>query len=143
MGLVATDFGISEVLTALGIEEINKGTSTGSDSFANGEIIASFSPVDGNLIAKVISTTPQDYEKTIQRAEEAFSQWRILPAPLLYVSTPVASCDARTEVDSRLFRCVLIARPINFQLIRRPPVAFLFFQQLMSGGATCLENQCR
>ena len=81
MGLVATDFGISEVLTALGIEEINKGTSTGSDSFANGEIIASFSPVDGNLIAKVISTTPQDYEKTIQRAEEAFSQWRILPAP--------------------------------------------------------------
>ena len=81
MGLVATDFGISEVLTALGIEEINKGTSTGSDSFANGEIIASFSPVDGNLIAKVISTTPQDYEKTIQRAEEAFSQWKILPAP--------------------------------------------------------------
>ncbi len=81
MGLVATDFGISEVLTALGIEEINKGTSTGSDTFANGEIIASFSPVDGNLIAKVISTTPQDYEKTIQKAEEAFSQWRILPAP--------------------------------------------------------------
>lgn len=48
MGLVATDFGIKEALKELGIEDINMGSSTGSEFFANGDSISSFSPVDGN-----------------------------------------------------------------------------------------------
>lgn len=81
MGLVATDFGIQEVLDALGIIEVNPGTSTGSECFSNGEFISSFSPVDGELIGKVVSTTQEDYERVMKTAEKAFVQWRTIPAP--------------------------------------------------------------
>lgn len=81
MGLVATDFGIQEVLDALGIKEVNPGTSTGSEYFSNGELIASYSPVDGKLIGKVVSTTQDDYERVMKTAEKAFDHWRTIPAP--------------------------------------------------------------
>jgi aldehyde dehydrogenase (NAD+) len=81
MGLVATDFGIKEVLDALGIKEVNPGTSTGSEFFSNGELISSYSPVDGSLIGKVASTTQEDYERVMTTAEKAFSHWRTVPAP--------------------------------------------------------------
>jgi aldehyde dehydrogenase (NAD+) len=81
MGLVAADFGIREVLDALGISEVNPGTSTGSDCFSNGELIASYSPVDGQLIGKVVSTTQEDYERVMKTAEKAFAHWRTVPAP--------------------------------------------------------------
>jgi aldehyde dehydrogenase (NAD+) len=81
MGLVATDFGIKEVLDALGIKEVNPGTSTGSECFSNGELISSYSPVDGKLIGKVVSTTQDDYERVMKTAEKAFEHWRTIPAP--------------------------------------------------------------
>lgn len=81
MGLVATDFGIKEALDKLGIKEMNQGSSTGSKFFASGEMIDSYSPVDGKLIASVQSTTQEDYEKVIQSASEAFKSWRKIPAP--------------------------------------------------------------
>lgn len=81
MGIVATDFGIEDVLEALGVEEVNLGTSTGSECFSNGEIIESYSPVDGNLIGKVVCTTQEDYERVALTAQKAFEQWRLVPAP--------------------------------------------------------------
>ena len=81
MGLVATDFGIKEVLKALGIKDVNPGTSTGSDYFAHGEVIESYSPVDGELIGKVVSTSEEDYQKVIEQAQKAFLHWRSVPAP--------------------------------------------------------------
>ncbi|WKK65944.1 L-piperidine-6-carboxylate dehydrogenase [Lutimonas zeaxanthinifaciens] len=81
MGLVATDFGIKEALDQLGIKEVNAGSSTGSDFFASGEMLDSYSPVDGKLIASVQSSTMDDYEKVIQTASEAFKSWRKIPAP--------------------------------------------------------------
>ena len=81
MGLVATDFGIKEVLKALGIKDVNPGTSTGSDYFAHGEVIESYSPVDGDLIGKVVSTSEEDYQKVIEQAQKAFLHWRAVPAP--------------------------------------------------------------
>ena len=47
---VAEQFGMKEALQLLGIKELNEGTSTGSEWFSNGEIIESYSPVDGQLI---------------------------------------------------------------------------------------------
>jgi len=76
-----TNFGIKEALEALGIQDINSGTSTGNHHFSNGEIIESYSPVDGKLIAKVKSTTKEDYEKVMTTASEAFKTWRKIPAP--------------------------------------------------------------
>jgi aldehyde dehydrogenase (NAD+) len=81
MTLVAVDFGIDQALEKLGIKEINNGTSTGSDYFSSGEIIASYSPVDGALIGKVKSTSQNDYEKVIETASKAFHLWRLKPAP--------------------------------------------------------------
>ena len=76
-----TDFGIKEALLQLGVKEINDGTSTGSNSFSNGEIIESYSPVDGKLIGKVKATTREDYDKVMETATEAFKTFRDMPAP--------------------------------------------------------------
>lgn len=81
MSTIASQFGMQEALQALGIKEINDGTSTGSNSFSSGEIIESYSPVDGQLIGKVKTTTAADYEKVMQSATEAFKSFRAMPAP--------------------------------------------------------------
>ncbi|MGJ8737445.1 L-piperidine-6-carboxylate dehydrogenase [Zobellia laminariae] len=82
MSKVASQFGIDKALKDLGIQDINNGTSTGSSNFGSGEIISSYSPVDGELIAKVKATTKEDYEKVMQSATAAFKTWRTKPAPL-------------------------------------------------------------
>lgn len=78
---VAKDFGIQEALRELGVKDINEGTSTGSNNFSNGEIIESYSPVDGKLIGKVKTTTKEDYAKVLDAATSAFKTWRVMPAP--------------------------------------------------------------
>ena len=77
-----TDFGIKEALEVLGVSEINNGTSTGSKWFSNGELIESYSPADGKLIASVKASTKDDYEAAMKSATEAFKTWRTKPAPL-------------------------------------------------------------
>lgn len=82
MSKIAQKFGIQEALDKLGVKAINEGTSTGSDNFASGEEIASYSPVDGALIGKVRTTSKADYEKVMDSATTAFKTWRTKPAPL-------------------------------------------------------------
>jgi aldehyde dehydrogenase (NAD+) len=81
MSTIAQQFGMTEALAQLGVKAINDGTSTGSYSFSSGEIIESYSPVDGQLIGKVKTTTAADYEKVMQSATEAFKSFRAMPAP--------------------------------------------------------------
>ena len=81
MEAIATDFGIEKALKQLGVKEVNEGTSTGSRWFSNGELIESYSPVDGQLIGKVKTTTKEDYETMMGTALEAFKTWRLMPAP--------------------------------------------------------------
>lgn len=81
MSKIAAEFGILQALKALGITDINEGTSTGSHHFSSGETIASYSPVDGSLIGKVKATTKEDYEKVMRAATETFPVWRKKPAP--------------------------------------------------------------
>jgi len=81
MSDIAEKFGIKQALKDLGIQDVNDGTSTGSDFFSNGEIIESYSPVDGALIGKVKSTTKEDYEKVMKAATEGFKTWKTMPAP--------------------------------------------------------------
>lgn len=82
MAETLTAFGIQEILSSLGIQEINKGASTGKHWFATrGEKINSFSPVNGELIASVSSASEPDYEACILKATEAFKKWRTVPAP--------------------------------------------------------------
>ncbi len=81
MATIAQQFGMTEALELLGIKAVNEGTSTGIEWFSGGEIIESYSPVDGQLIAKVKASTEADYEKVMQAATEAFKTFRLMPAP--------------------------------------------------------------
>ncbi|MBT8295813.1 MAG: aldehyde dehydrogenase family protein, partial [Gramella sp.] len=81
MSKIAEEFGIKQALKDLGLNDINNGTSTGTDWFSNGEILESYSPVDGALIGKVKATTKEDYEKVITTAEKGFKEWRTWTAP--------------------------------------------------------------
>ena len=82
MADLATEVGIQSILAQLGIEELNNGASTGGKWFkTRGERIDSVSPVDGKLIASVQAATEADYEAVILKAQEAFKEWRMIPAP--------------------------------------------------------------
>ena len=81
MSNIAVEFGIHDALKALGIKEINNGTSTGSNYFSAGEVLTSYSPVDGKAIASVKTTSTTDYEKVMDAATKAFKIWRLKPAP--------------------------------------------------------------
>lgn len=72
---------IQQALDKLGVKPLNNGTSTGSNFFGNGEIMESYSPVNGKLIGKVTTTTKDDFEKVMESAQAAFTSWRIVPAP--------------------------------------------------------------
>ncbi len=68
-------------LQQLGLESTNYGTSTGREHLPERAYIESHSPVDGKLIGKVSTTTAEDYETVITKAQEAFKTWRMVPAP--------------------------------------------------------------
>ena len=73
---------MKDILSALGIQETNHGTSTGTQWFGSkGELLNSYSPVDGKLIASVNSTDEAGYEHVISTAQKAFLTWRTIPAP--------------------------------------------------------------
>lgn len=73
---------IQSILTQLGIQQENAAYSTGSIWGGDNDIqIKSFSPVDGATIAKAKMATAADYEAVIAKAQEAFSSWRLVPAP--------------------------------------------------------------
>ena len=72
---------IKKTLSDLKIKDINNGSSTGSKSYGQGEIINSYSPVDGKLIGGVTTTTKEEYKKIMQCTTNAFKDWRLKPAP--------------------------------------------------------------
>ena len=74
-------FGILEALSTLGIKDINSGTSTGMQFFANGSKLESYSPTNGQLIGTVVQSTKEDYEAAMEKATEAFKTFRLMPAP--------------------------------------------------------------
>ncbi|MEZ4908405.1 MAG: aldehyde dehydrogenase family protein [Saprospiraceae bacterium] len=73
----------TEILKKLGLTEINKGLTTGQNWFdTTGDVLSSFSPIDGSEIAKVKNATIEDYEMVVTKATEAFKIWRMTPAPV-------------------------------------------------------------
>lgn len=77
------DYGIAEALKELGLKENNSGVSTGSTWLnAGGEVIKSYSPVDGKLIGCVTGASESDYQVVKNKAKSAFTDWRKVPAPL-------------------------------------------------------------
>tara|TARA_B100001287_G_C22683266_1_gene531774 strand:+ start:1883 stop:3418 length:1536 start_codon:yes stop_codon:yes gene_type:complete len=73
---------IQKILNSLGIESSNKGAAIGSRWLStSGKKITSISPVDGKEIGSVTAASKEDYEECILAGQEAFNDWRMLPAP--------------------------------------------------------------
>ncbi len=73
---------IAQMLEELGIQPLNNGAHTGLDWIeTHGDVIESYSPNDGKLIAKVKQATWDDYEMIVAQAQEAFKVWQLMPAP--------------------------------------------------------------
>jgi L-aminoadipate-semialdehyde dehydrogenase len=72
------------LLDTLGIEDVNRGASTGPDGWLSdpaGKELVSLNPTTGEPIAKIIQATPEIYEKVVSNAVKAFERWREVPAP--------------------------------------------------------------
>lgn len=75
-------FGIQEALTQLRIHPINDGICTGTEWHpGQGDLISSYSPADGHLIAQIKQATLDDYKEVVAKAKSAFLKWRQIPAP--------------------------------------------------------------
>ncbi len=58
------------------------GVSTGKKSWkGNGDVFTIKSPVDGKKIGIVQGGTKADWNKIIKKSEDAFKEWRLMPAP--------------------------------------------------------------
>lgn len=78
---MSTSINVKSVLSELGITEENLGTSTGKNFFGSGNLISSYSPVDGKIIGSIKTTSKEDYERVVKTAEDAFLHWRTVPGP--------------------------------------------------------------
>ncbi|MFD1187909.1 L-piperidine-6-carboxylate dehydrogenase [Pontibacter rugosus] len=74
---------ITDVLQQLGVKETNPAYSTGLvwGGQEGRQTRTITSPADGNTIATVSMATPEDYEKVVQTAQEAFKSWRKVTSP--------------------------------------------------------------
>jgi aldehyde dehydrogenase (NAD+) len=73
---------IADTLRILGVKKSNAGTSTGQKWIkSKGVTLSSYSPVDGKLIGNVQSTDDAAFDKVVAQAQQAFLQWRAVPAP--------------------------------------------------------------
>ncbi len=68
-------------LQNLEIDNINIGTSTGTQWIETNDLLDSFSPVDGKKIASIQITSKDAYEEVLLKSQEAFKVWRMVPAP--------------------------------------------------------------
>jgi len=73
---------VEAILERLEIEPVNSGACGGEWlPVPLGPELDSINPADGSLIAKVQTAGPREYERVVQRAQEAFEGWRMTPAP--------------------------------------------------------------
>lgn len=74
---------IQEVLQKLGINHgVNSGATTGKNWLdTTGEVIASYTPVDGSKIGEVKMASLEDYHKVVETAKKGFIEWRKWTAP--------------------------------------------------------------
>src|SRR6478672_3514833 len=72
---------MTSVLKNLGLTEENPGAFSG-EWHGGGEVHEKISPVDGKSLGKFRTASPDDYEKVVRRAQEAFLKWRATPGPV-------------------------------------------------------------
>ena len=75
---------MKNILESLNLNSINAGSWSGDISLqsADATLIESINPSTREVIASVKNTTTEEYEKIITSAQEAFLEWRTIPAPV-------------------------------------------------------------
>jgi aldehyde dehydrogenase (NAD+) len=73
---------MKDILKDLDLWDLNPGAGTGGVWLeCEGEALESISPINDQTIGRVRLASMADYEKVIIRADEAFGEWRMVPAP--------------------------------------------------------------
>ena len=76
------DTQFADVLSRLGIREVNSGVFAGEYvSKPGGAEIASLNPAMGETVARVRTASRADYDRTLAVAQKSFESWRLLPPP--------------------------------------------------------------
>ncbi len=69
-----------DFLKRLGIEELNSGGFAG-EWVGSGPLLDVFTPIDGTKIATIRQVTEEEFDGIVERAHNAFLEWRKVPAP--------------------------------------------------------------
>lgn len=73
---------VQPLLSRLNIKPVHSGSASGGYWFnTRGEVLRIHSPIDGQLMGSVRAATAVEYEACIIKAQEAFKEWRLVPAP--------------------------------------------------------------
>jgi len=78
---VATQTSRQQILDALGLKDTNPGGFHGEWQ-GTGPELEVHTPIDGSRLAVVQQVTEDEYDGVVDRAHEAFLEWRKVPAPL-------------------------------------------------------------
>ncbi|MHC4080146.1 MAG: aldehyde dehydrogenase family protein, partial [Planctomycetota bacterium] len=70
----------SDALSALGIQDTNYGGFAG-EWVGSGPELEVITPIDGQRLATVKQVNESEYDQIVDRAHEAFLDWRTVPAP--------------------------------------------------------------
>ena len=71
----------NDTLAALSVGPTSRGASIGTWLETRGPELVSFNPATGAPLGRVLQATADDYEAVVRAAEEAFTSWRMVPAP--------------------------------------------------------------
>lgn len=75
---------MKDVFHKLGIEAVNKGGSSGAGRWVCSEqadLVEARNPATGEVLAKVAPCGPAEYESLVTSSQQAFINWRTVPAP--------------------------------------------------------------
>ncbi|MEE8411102.1 MAG: aldehyde dehydrogenase family protein [Acidobacteriota bacterium] len=78
---MAKEMVAEDLLRQLGVDASNSGACTGKWIETDGPELISINPTDGQPLACVRQAKLDDYERVISAAQDAFADWRMMPAP--------------------------------------------------------------
>ncbi|WP_349257658.1 L-piperidine-6-carboxylate dehydrogenase [Povalibacter sp.] len=94
---------MQNIFKALELRELNAGSWSADGGWSKdtaGPVIDSVNPATGELLARVQTASPADYERTIRSAREVFDQWRTVPAPKRGEAVRLVGDELRAHKDA-------------------------------------------
>jgi aldehyde dehydrogenase (NAD+) len=73
-----------ELLKKLNLQTLNKSACIGGQDWLHSKelgVFDSISPIDEKILGQVVRSSQEDYEQIVEAAQNAFLEWRMVPAP--------------------------------------------------------------